>query len=726
MIKRIFSTTLSLLLICSTFSYANYDKYKYYLKGVLEQKSGNIEAAKSEYEKVISYDNNAVLVYKELANIYWQTGNGKKALELTQKLKELDGDSVKTNMFLGAFYLSANEPILAKESWEKVLELEPNNEMATVYLAAYYYSDNQLKESVDYWKKFLQQQPESAEGYFQLGLVQEKLGMTDEALESYKKVSELKSEAKEAYLATARIYETQKKFDLAVKEYERYVETFPDNPSILLYLGKCYFEGQQYDKAKEILLKAKKIDPKNINIYYLLGMIYERQDNISKAIETFEYIAKQDPNHSVFARLGYYYALNQDYKTAEKNFIKAIELDPLNYEYMYLLGLNYIDSKKYEKAKDALNKSLAFNPESIKVKFYLAAVYDELGEFPKAEKLLEEIIEQEPDNTKALNYLGYNYAQKNTNLDKAQEYLTKAISISPNDPAYLDSLAWLYYRQGKYQDAEQYMFKALSTQPILFDKTLYEHLGDISVDSDKLPQAWLAYAISADIGSKDSKKKMGLVEKKCSKEKINPMVAQRALHNYKRFFYSKIDYKLKIKKNGITLNSVANVLYEKNYGLDLNFIQSFAIPSFNVLISQNDIKFSPQTTKQMLDEDMIEMLNFIKFILSEDFVKFLNTAQMKQKGNNLIYSDNTYSVIINKKTGMFKEFEKINLVKIKISSYKNINNISKIPASIYINSKKTKFSCDIELNKIYKFTSDDLKTRQLLWKNNETTGTGQN
>ena len=207
----------------------------------------------------------------------------------------------------------------------------------------------------------MQQQPESAEGYFQLGLVQEKLGMLDEALASYKKVNELKTEAKEAYLARARIYESKKQFSSAIEEYEKYVEVFPDNVSILLYLSKCYFEEKRYPKAQETLLKAKKIAPQNITIYYLLGMTYEKQENISKAIESFEYIAKQEPSHSVFARLGYYYALNQDYKNAEKNFLKAIEMEPLNYEYMYLLGLNYIDSKKYDKAKDALNKASSFS-----------------------------------------------------------------------------------------------------------------------------------------------------------------------------------------------------------------------------------------------------------------------------------------------------------------------------------------------------------------------------
>ena len=98
----------------------------------------------------------------------------------------------------------------------------------------------------------------------------------------------------------------------------------------------------------------------------------------------------------------------------------------------------------------------------------------------------------------------------------------------------------------------------------------------------------------------------------------------------------------------------------------------------------------------------------------------------EQKGNKLIYFNDQYRVTIDKKNGTFKEFEKINLIKIKISSYENINKISKIPSAISISSKKIKFDCDVKLNKKYNFTVNDLKSRQLLWEQNEISGTGKN
>ncbi|MDD2524114.1 MAG: tetratricopeptide repeat protein [Endomicrobiaceae bacterium] len=720
--KTIIILLISFLILNSNTCYANYDGYKSYLKGLFALKYGNIDLAIEEYTKVLSFDKNAISIYKELANIYWQKGNGQKALEMTKKLQEIDGESIKTNTFLGTFYLSANEMDLAKQSWEKILKLDPKNETATVYLAAYYYSDNKLKESADYWNKFLQQQPESSEGYFQLGLVQEKLGMLTEALESYKKVNELKPEAREAYLARARIYETKKQYNLAVQEYEKYIEVFPDNISILLYLGKCYFEEKRYSDSENILIKAKKIAPNNITLHYLLGMVYEKQANIDKAIDTFEYIAKNEPTSPAFARLGYYYALKQNFKKAEFYINKAIELEPFNPEFFYLAGLNYIDIGNYNKAKLSLEKSLTYKPDFIDAKFYLAMVNDKLNNFTATELLLKEILKVQPNNVKVLNYLGYSYAEQNIKLDEAEQLLKKVIEISPNDSAFLDSLAWLYYRTSKYQEAEKYIFMAINTEPILLDSTLYEHLGDISIELNKLPQAWLSYAVASDIGSISSRKKMKLVENKIPKEDVNKVVAERAIHNFRRIVALKAGYKLKIKTPQLKTNSFLSVLYGNKFGLTVNVAQKFSMPAFSIFFNNGQIEFSPQAIKDILPDDVIEMFNFANFVLSKDFIKILYSSKIVQNGNTLIYSNKDYVIKINKKTGMFEEFTKNGLLQLKISSYKQFNKISKIPSKLIFNSKKNKFNCSIILT-TYSFPDkSDFNTKDTVSNDNKSSG----
>ena len=728
--KKIISLVITFLFCFESFSYASYDGYKAYIKALLSLKQGKTDVAISEFERTLSCDPDATTVYKDLALVYSQQGNISAALESAKKLQELEKDNVKTQMFLGAFYLSINEMLLAKIAWEKVLELEPENEMATVYLASYYYSDNKLKESIDYWTKFLEQQPESAEGYFQLGLTQEKLGMLDAALESYKKVNEINSEAQEGYLARARIYENKKEYKLAIEEYKEYAKRFSGNVAILTYLGKCYFEEKKYAEAEEVVLKAKEVAPDNIVLNYLLGMIYEKEGKIDEAITIFEYIIKKEPTASNYTRLGYYYALKQDFKSAEKQFDKAMDLEPLNSEILYLAGLNYIDSKKYNKAKEVLDSALYLRPDFLDAKFYLALTYDKLKNFNKTEQLLKEIIAEDPNNEKALNYLGYSYTEKIIHLDEAEQMLIKVINLRPNVPAYLDSMGWLYYRKKNYELAEQYIFKAINTTPKVFDKDLYEHLGDVSIELKKLSQAWLSYAIAYDLGSKTAKKKKALLDKKFAQEKNLQkekfkVIGERAILNFHRIASVKTGYKLNMKINKTTINSYMSALYVRKYGILFEFPPKLSFQGGSVYVNDDIIQFNPKAMEENIPEEFTSMFDFAKLVLSKDFITMLFSGTISQKGNNVIYKNSEYTITIDTKTGMFKEFEKKDSFNLKISSYKNFNEIANVPSKVTFTAKKTSFSCLCDLNKLSKVSTTDLQKISGI-NNNDSESTGQN
>ncbi len=698
--KKIISLVTLILFGSNCILYADYDGYRAYLKGLLAQKEGKIDVAISEYERTVAYDKNATTVYRDLALAYLQKTDTKKGLENIKKLQELEDDNVDTQMFVGSLYLSLNDADSARKCWERVLEIDPKNEIATVYLAAYYSSDNKLEESVKYWTKYLEQQPESSEGYFQLGLAQERMGLLDKALDSYKQVTKLKPEAQEAYLARARIYENKKEFKLAIEEYREYAKLFTGNPAILIYLGKCYYEERNYKDAEEILLRAKEYVPNNVSLNYLLGMVYEKQLKFDEAIETFESIVKQEPTATNYARLGYYYSLKRDYKTAEKRFNKAIEKEPLNSEILYLAALNYIDYEKYDNAKKYLEKAIYLKPDYNDAKFFLAIVYDKTNHFEKAEPLIKEILESEPNNTRALNYLGYSYVDKNIKLDEAEQLLEKLMKLQSEEPAYIDSVAWFYYKKQNYELAEKYILKAIKSQNKIFDKDLYEHLGDISVEINNLSQAWFAYAVAEDLSSTTAKKKMKLLETKISKADIANLTAQRAIFNYKRIPSLKAGYKLKLKYAGATTASYLSAIYAKNLGLKLDMAPKFTLPGFSILFKDGQMDFSPQAVKDSIGTEINLMFDFANMVLSKDFINVLLDAKTSFKGKKITYINNDTIVIINSKTGMFESFSKENYFDLKIKSYKKFNKVSMIPDEMLFEIKNNKFKALIKNTKL--------------------------
>ena len=62
-------------------------------------------------------------------------------------------------------------------------------------------------------------------------------------------------------------------------------------------------------------------------------------------------------------------------------------------------------------------------------------------------------------------------------LKEARELITRALKIRPNDGFIIDSLAWIYYRQGEFNKAIEELTRAMKYVPD--DPTIHEHLGEV-------------------------------------------------------------------------------------------------------------------------------------------------------------------------------------------------------------------------------------------------------
>ena len=90
--------------------------------------------------------------------------------------------------------------------------------------------------------------------------------------------------------------------------------------------------------------------------------------------------------------------------------------------------------------------------------------------------ILKIILKTEPDNAHALNALGFTLADQTERYDEAYAYLKRAIEIMPEDPAIIDSLGWVQYRLGNYDEAIRLLRTALSR---FDDPEIAAHLGEV-------------------------------------------------------------------------------------------------------------------------------------------------------------------------------------------------------------------------------------------------------
>ena len=85
-------------------------------------------------------------------------------------------------------------------------------------------------------------------------------------------------------------------------------------------------------------------------------------------------------------------------------------------------------------------------------------------------------LELEPEQPYVMNYLAYSWIEFGEKYDEALDMLKRAVELRPEDGYIVDSLGWVYYRLGDYENAVVQLERAVELTPL--DPTINDHLGD--------------------------------------------------------------------------------------------------------------------------------------------------------------------------------------------------------------------------------------------------------
>jgi tetratricopeptide (TPR) repeat protein len=134
------------------------------------------------------------------------------------------------------------------------------------------------------------------------------------------------------------------------------------------------------------------------------------------------------------------------------------------------------DAGKTREAFELLDASLAAQPEQPELLYESALLAEKLGRHDVLETNLRKLIRIKPDHAHAYNALGYSFAERNQRLAEAEQLITKALHLSPDDPFIIDSMGWVLYRKGDNAGALTHLQRAFSIRPV---PEIAAHLGEV-------------------------------------------------------------------------------------------------------------------------------------------------------------------------------------------------------------------------------------------------------
>ncbi|NIR92510.1 MAG: tetratricopeptide repeat protein, partial [Gammaproteobacteria bacterium] len=263
---------------------------------------------------------------------------------------------------------------------------------------------------------------------------------------------------------------------------------------------------EKYDEAIMILEDVLQTNPELTVVRYLIGMAYYRDNNSQKAEEHLKIIPPESNLYedTIFLRLK---ILSEDDNQAE-----AIDLlqqqisDPGTRKpsFYILLGSLYRENKEVERARETYEQAGGLYPDDIDLLYNYGIFLEKIGEQENAMVKMQAVLAKDPDNGAALNYVGYTWADNNVHLEKALEYIRKAVELMPDDGYVRDSLGWVLYKMGDIEQAIIELERA--SEMVADDPIIKEHLGDVYLQADQFEKALAAYKQAYELYEEESKR----------------------------------------------------------------------------------------------------------------------------------------------------------------------------------------------------------------------------
>jgi Flp pilus assembly protein TadD len=141
---------------------------------------------------------------------------------------------------------------------------------------------------------------------------------------------------------------------------------------------------------------------------------------------------------------------------------------------------------------DLLTASLERHPRHPSLEYERATILEQAGHVHDSVEALQHLLTERVDDPTLLNALGYTLADHNLELSRAESLIRRALVSMPDNPAALDSLGWVRFRQG---DSKTALVTLERAYYISHDSEIAAHWGEAiwaSGDHQQARKVWAA------------------------------------------------------------------------------------------------------------------------------------------------------------------------------------------------------------------------------------------
>lgn len=485
--------------------------------GLLAEAGSESDAAFGHFESAIRLDPDEETLYAPAVALALKLEKTNDAARLSRELIKRRPGTAEPQLLLARVHAVTGQPDQAEHVLKKAIKAFPDHPDAPVMLARLYLSLDRFPDAFDVIRAAAERQSKNAEMLHLLGTLHiEKAREADSIPQAKHSVMEGIGFLRKALTLSPEdpLRWQQLAFALLAVQEPEEAETVllealghcPDEGRLRIVLGTLHLQTERYEEAFALFDSVRRETPAaewSTDPIFLLHFLFaaQKSDRPEEAVAILD--VAPDMQSAVLGQYMQALLAGQSPVSAEESadlLTAFFKLNPEAAEALYYLMALQAEQKEYEAAIESARQfetlvQQAGKPALLSGQFYYqyAALHERAGQLEPAEELFYKAIElgDEPVASAAQNYIAYMWAERGEKLETGLDLIRKALSADSDNAAFLDTLGWIYYMQGRYAEALEELKKALEITGS--DPVIWEHLGDTYIrlgDREAAVQHW--------------------------------------------------------------------------------------------------------------------------------------------------------------------------------------------------------------------------------------------
>ncbi len=483
-----------------------------------------IDTARMELEKMVSAQADKYPLHFALAKMYESDGEREKAIELYRNIiekEDLKPVAMKARIQIAELHARIREMDKARALLNEILNEYPDDLQSLTLRGRIALAENKAVAAIEDFGRVLQIEPASISVHRLLARAQAVNNEVDKALQTLEKAIDLSPKnipVREEYM---RLLAAKKDIDGVIDQLDEILKIDPNNLGAMQTLFRVQTSQKDWASAEKIVEKIKASHPDKALGYYFAGLLRQVQNQVEASVDEFKKALELAPNTSEpLTELVKSYLSLKKPELALEQLNKSISENEKNFVAHNLKGEVQLFSSQFKAALESFNNAINIKedwalPYRNKANLYLLDKQEELaeltykegiektgsaillvtelgqlyqnqGKLDQAIELYENVLIQDESNAIATNNLAMlliDHRGDEASLKRAAVLIEQL--KGKNNPAFLDTIGWFYYKRDNVEAALENLKKAVALLPELVE--LRYHLGMAYLKSgDKL------------------------------------------------------------------------------------------------------------------------------------------------------------------------------------------------------------------------------------------------